>query len=341
MKRILFIVSLLSASLTMSAQQAEVFRLETEVRIDYMQEYQEGNAQDAVSGFQGKSFNFRIDGQIADGLTYSWRQRVNRPGKNDSFFDATDWATINYSLDRWTFSGGKQVVAIGGYEYDMSPINCYFSSEYWHNIGCYQFGASASYALGSKEDKLMFQFCESPFRRNALNVTGKEMFAYNLMWTGRHGFFSTISSVNMIEYLPGKFINYIALGSRFEGDQVALELDVMNRAVNAKDFWGKDMSVMADFSWYPSDRLRLFAKVTYDFNRCEEIGDFGVLPGTDVVRAGVGLEFYPLKNMKNLRLHLNGCYTDGKCVEGGALRPHQTIIDGGVTWRMKIINLKR
>ena len=64
-------------------------------------------------------------------------------------------------------------------------------------------------------------------------------------------------------------------------------------------------------------------------------------PGTDIVRVGGGLEYYPLKSTKNLRLHLTYCYTDGKAADAGVLRPQQSIIDAGVTWRMKLLNLKR
>lgn len=341
MKKLLCAAVLLLGYGLLDAQDEDVFRLETEVRVDYMQEYQTGSKIHDVSGFKGKYLNFRMDGRIAEGLTYSWRHRLIKPQQNSSFFDATDWAVVNYDIDRWTFSAGKQVVGIGGFEYDKAPIDCYMNSEYWNNIACYQFGVSVSYAVGGKGDNLMFQFCESPFRRNTMNPEGRELFAYNLMWTGRHDFFSSLYSLNMIEYMPGKFINYVALGNRFTFGNVVLELDLMNRAVSVDDFLGKDMSVMADLHWSPLKRLDIFAKFTYDVNRSSKPGDLCVAPGTDIIRVGGGLEYYPLKSTRNLRLHLNCCYTDGQCAAEGVLRPRQTIIDAGVTWRMKLLDLKR
>lgn len=341
MKRIVLMLASAVVTISLSAQEAELFRLETEVRVDYMQEYQSGNKIDDASGFKGKYLNFRIDGRIAPGLTYSWRQRLNKPAANASFFDATDWATVNYNIDRWTLSAGRQVVGIGGFEYDKAPIDCYFNSEYWNNIACYQFGVSASYAVGTKGDNLMLQFCESPFRRNALNVENKEMFAYNLMWTGTHDFFSSLYSFNMIEYLPGRFINYIVLGNKFTFSDFILELDIMNRTVSVEEPVGKDMSVMADLSWHPLERLSIFAKLTYDVNRSGEVGDLCVVPGTDIIRFGGGLEYYPLRSTRNLRLHLNCCHTSGQAAPTGILRPHQTIVDAGITWRMKLLDLKR
>ena len=325
----------------LNAQEAEIFRLEAEVRVDYEQEYQLGNKINDVSGFHGQYLNLRMDGKIAEGLTYSWKQRMNKANTVSSFFNATDWVTVDYTVNKWSLSAGKQVVAIGGYEYDMAPIDCCFNSEYWNNIACYQFGVSAAYAVGNKGDKLMFQFCESPFRRNALNVDNEEMFAYNLMWFGSHGIFSSLYSLNMIECLPGRYINYIVFGNKFTVNDFDLELDVMNRAVALDELFGKDMSIMADFSWQAFDKLNIFAKITYDFNKSKHIGDLCVTPGTDIVRVGGGLEYYPLKSTKNLRLHLTYCYTDGKAADAGVLRPQQSIIDAGVTWRMKLLNLKR
>lgn len=339
MKNILFQFALLLLPLGAFAQQEEILKLDAEVRVDYMQEYQSGDVMNEASGFKGMNLNLRIDGKIVDGLTYSWRQRFNKPISDASVFDATDWAHVDYTTGKWKFSAGKQVVAIGGYEYDKSPIDVYYYSEYCNHISCYQFGVSASYQIG--EDNIMFQFSESPFRRNSFNVNNKELFAYNLMWIGSHGFFNSMYSLNMVEYFPGKFINYIALGSRFALGDFVLELDIMNRALSFEDFLGKNMSVMADLHWNPSERLSLFAKLTYDFNNTDTVGDLCVAPGTNVVRVGGGIEYFPLKSTRNLRLHLNCCYTDGDCPVTSILKPRQTIVDAGVTWRMKLLNLKR
>lgn len=65
-------------------------------------------------GFKGEYFNLKVAGEIAPGLSYSWRQRINTTNMDKTFFDATDWLYLNYNTNRWTFSAGKQVVAIAG-----------------------------------------------------------------------------------------------------------------------------------------------------------------------------------------------------------------------------------
>ena len=326
--------------LAASAQDSELLTLRLEARFDYMQEYVDDFKINDNSGFKGRYLNIRMDGNLTDGLSYSYRQRLNKPNVNASFFDATDWLHLTYTYRNWSFSAGKQVVAIGGYEYDRAPIDLYFCSEYWNNIACYQLGVSGAYTTSDGKDKILFQVCESPFRKNGANVDNEEMFAYNLMWYGNHGFFGTMYSVNFMEYLPGKYINYISLGNRFTFGKFALELDIMNRAMSGSDFFFNDFSVMGELSWRPIDRLNVFLRATYDCND-SVTGDLCVAPGTDLLRVGAGVEFYPVKNYKNLRLHLNGCYTDGDSLMGTVLKPEQTIVDAGLTWYMNMLNIKR
>ena len=341
MKHLFITVSAAMISFFAAAQEASLLKLDVEARVDYMQEYQAGAKINDASGFKGKYLNIRMDGKLTDNVFYSYRQRLNKPNKDATFFDATDWITVNYQLKNWTLSGGKQVVGIGGFEYDGAPIDLYFCSEYWNNIACYQYGASLAWDTESKNDRLMFQFCESPFRRNALNTENDEMFAYNMMWIGSHGFYSSLYSLNFIEYLPGQFINYIVLGNRFNFGDFRLDLDFMNRAVSVKELFGKDFSIMCELKWSPMNSLDIFAKVTHDRNVSENTGDWCVAPGTDITRLGGGLEFYPIKDSKALRLHLNCCYTYGKTSGMTVLQDKQTIIDAGITWKMNMLNLKR
>ncbi len=342
MKKALLTAILALAATGMSAQENEIVRLGIEARLDYQQEYIGGDKIYSTSGFKGKFLNIRMDGNLGAGFSYSYRQRLNKPNKDVSVFDATDWIHMTYTRNNWSVSAGKQVVGIGGYEYDAAPIDLYFNSEYWHNLTCYQVGVSGTYTTSDMKDRFMFQFCQSPFRPYDINPENREMFAYNAMWYGSHGFFSSIWSVNMIEYVPGRFINYIALGNRFSVGDFTIDLDIMNRAVNRKDFFGKDMSFMFNFSWSPVESLNIFAKYTHDFNDSDEIGDWCVTPGTNVKRVGCGLEFFPIKGSKDLRFHLNYCYTDGvNGSETGALQPHQNIVDAGVTWRMNMLRIKR
>lgn len=316
------------------AQEQQLLNLRIEARGDYQREYIENSAIDENCGFKGKFLNIRVDGNISKEFSYSYRQRLNKEHSDASFFDATDWLYLTYKKNNWELSAGKQVVAIGGYEYDAAPIDLYFCSEWWQNIPCYQFGGSVAYNV-SGSDKFLFQLCESPFRGKLPD----EMYAYNIMWVGSHGWFNTLYSVNFVEYLPGKFANYISLGNKFNVGKVTIDLDLMNRAASGQAFLGKDFSVIGKVAWQPTEKLNLFAKASYDVNNTSTGKDFLVTPDTEITRVGAGIEYFPLKDARNdVRIHAAGSFSFGD--NASVLLDNQTYFSVGITWRMNLLTIK-
>ena len=83
MRYFLFSVLLALAATTVSAQDSELLTLRIEARLDYMQEYRSAEKINDNSGFKGRYLNIRMDGNLAEGLSYSYRQRLNKPNVND------------------------------------------------------------------------------------------------------------------------------------------------------------------------------------------------------------------------------------------------------------------
>jgi hypothetical protein len=325
-----------------SAASAQILKptvdINLDARVDYQYEDVDGTTIDDNSGFKGKYLDIQVDGELMPGLSYSWRQRLNKSSNNSSFFDATDWINLEYQMDpHWAISGGKQVVAIGGVEYDRSPVDIYRGSEFWNNIPCYQLGGSISYTGNQKRDKLSLQVCTNPF--HDIEGSNNNTYAYNLMWVGTHGFLKTYYSANLIEYLPSHYITYLALGHavHFSKD-VTLELDLMNRASSGQTYFFKDASVMANFLVNVSKKVQLFAKGTYDVNHTTSTADYDVTPGTEIKLAGIGVEYHPLRDRWNdVRLHASCFYSWGKNTQvDGTLQDKQTIANVGLTWYMHL-----
>lgn len=318
---------------------SEIARLDVEARLDWQINRLDGSTVDSNTGFEGKYLVIRLDGNITDRLSYSWRQRLNKNHNDGSFFDATDWVWLNYDIDnRWSIAGGKQVVAIGGWEYDRAPIDLYGCSVFWNNIPCYQIGASAS-LRASDSDRLTLQVCQSPF----FTHENRNLYACNLLWSGSHGPFSALWSANLIEHAKGRYISYIALGNRLSAGKMALELDLMNRAASRQTFFFDDFSVMGELSYRPTAKWNIFAKMTYDVNHSRSNADLCVLPGTELTMAGGGLEFYPLaKTRHTLRIHANCFYSWGKnSNENDIMRDKSLLVDLGVKWDMNLFALRR
>ncbi len=339
MRKLICAILFASYGFLASAQEIkeELLTLRLEARLDYLRNRQDGKTIKDNTGFEGKFINIRADGKITDKLSYSWRQRLNKQHKDGSFFDATDWIYIHYNIGKWAIAGGKQVVNIGGWEYDRAPIDLYECSVFWNNIPCYAIGASAGYRLSSS-DLLTAQVCQSPF----FTSENRNMYAYNLMWNGSHKWFHTLYSVNLIETTPGHYINYIALGNKFIYKKFALELDLMNRASAHQTFLFKDASVMGELSYAPCSKWNIYGKMTYDVNHTDNTTDFCVLPGTELTMAGGGFEFYPLaKKNHALRIHANVFYSWGKNAKpGNTMQDKSLIFDIGIKWNMNLLAIK-
>ncbi len=283
------------------------------------------------AGFYGRYLNLMVYGEVLPGLSYNWRQRMNKFGemKND-VFGATDWIYLTYRFGgpnrNWAVSGGKQVVAIGGYEYDAAPIDIFFSSIFWNNIACYQFGASLAYTTNNGKHTFTAQFCNSPFGK-----MGDKNFAYNLMWSGHMGWLSTLWSVNLMQYEGNRLANYISLGNKADFGKVFVELDIHNRYAAGQKFLFGDFSLIGKVNWSVSDKVNLFLKGGYERYR-QMPGVEG--PTVEKPFIGAGVEVFPIKNYRNLRLHAAWDVNHGNY---GELYQHAQV---GVTWRVELLSVR-
>lgn len=336
MKQLLLPCCLLLSSHCVSAQSDHLLKVYGEVRMDYQRDYRDGTAHKPNSGFKGKYLNFELDGKIVDALTWHYRQRLNKAHKDQSLFDATDWAYLAWQANsRWSVSAGKQPVNIGSFEYERTPIDMYFSSEFWYNIPCFTFGVNVSYTPNDGKDLLTAQVCESPF-----NTPDGDMYAYGLAWTGKHGILNTVYTANMTEYKPGKMIWYVALGHQLTFGKSRLQLDIMNRAAQGHAFLFKDVSVIAEWRHTLSKKCAVMAKMTYEANTTDSDADPCVYAGTELTRLGAGVEYYPVGNNQNVRLHANACYSYGKNSNpNGTVQPRQLMINTGLTWKVTLMKL--
>lgn len=315
----------------------EIFRLGVEARFDYLREAIDGTKINGNSGFKVRYFNLRMDGQITPKFSYSWRQRFNRMNSLSDFAQNTDWLHLTYRpTENWAISAGKQVVMIGGWEYDRAPIELYFCSEYWNNVACYQLGASVAYTTNEGNDTLTFQFCQSPY-----DHAEADYFAYNLYWSGQHGFFSALYSLNFSQYAPGKYDAYVVLGNQFQFGDAKLQLDLMNRGVSARELLFDNFSIMGEFSYLVADRVNIFAKATYDKVGNNYASGLFLYPGSEITRLGGGVEYYPLghKGNRDIRLHAVYAHTLGTNTNPAPTAVNkQSYLTVGLTWKIDILS---
>ena len=327
----------------------EIFRLGLEARFDYQNEAISGVTEPEKSGLKVGYFNLRIDGQITPKFTYSWRQRFNKVNSASDFVNNTDWLYLTYNPTKnWAISAGKQVVMMGGWEYDRAPIDIYFASEYWNNVNCFQLGASVTYTTNKGNDALTLQVCQSPYHKGINNyqtidgVTKKmaDLYAYNLYWLGSHGCYTALHSLNFSEYARGKFDAYVVLGNQFKFGDATIQLDLMNRGVTPRELLFKNFSIMGEVSYLIIKRVNVFLRATYD--KVDEDYPAGLFtyPNTEILRLGGGVEYFPLggQNNKDIRLHAAFAYNVGYNSDpAGTALPNQSLLTVGLTWKMDVI----
>ena len=331
----------------------EIFKLGIEARFDYLNQAVAGEHDIAGSGFKVRYFNLRMDGQITSKFSYSWRQRFNRANSLSEFAQNTDWLTLTYKpIPNLSISAGKQVLMIGGWEYDRAPMDLYFCSEFWNNVNCYQIGASVAFTTTEGNDTILFQACQSPYDTASTSV---DYYAYNLYWSGSHGCFTALYSINFMQYAPGKYDKYIALGNQFKFGDATIQLDYMSRGPKAlgvyienkqvlltpEDLLFDNFSIMGEFSYLIADRVNVFGKVTYDKIGESSIYASGLIPGTEILRLGTGVEYYPLGGQGNRDVRLHAAYAYNI---GTNSNPYGTALgDGsyftvGLTWKIDVMS---
>ena len=349
--KILCLVVALLGVTTLHAQEEardvnEIFKLGVEARFDYLNQALDGEQLYDASGLAVRYINLRLDGSIGKQFTYSWRQRLNKMYSAQAFVDNMDWLHITYRpTANWAISAGKQVVMIGGWEYDRAPIDLYFCSEFWNNVSCYQFGASVAFTTNKGNDTILFQACQSPYNNAILNYDEDgnklgDLYAYNLYWTGSHGCFTALYSFNLVQYAPGKYDKYIALGNQFKFGDAQIQLDLMNRGPKAKDLLFDNFSIMAEFAYLIANRVNLFAKATYDKIGESSIISSGLIPGTEITRVGGGVEYYPLggRGNRDLRLHAAYAYNFGDNTNpDGTANGKGSYLTVGLTWKINVV----
>lgn len=314
-----------------------------DARLDWQMVRHKDKTDDSQTGFIGKYIALKAHGQLTEGLTYTWRQRFSRTPKDQTFWDQTDILDINYRYGNWDFGAGKQVVLIGGYEYDRAPINLMCPNLFVTNVACYQFGVSAGYQLAS-DHHLAFQVSQSIFS----NSENRNLYSYNLMWRGGWDLGSnvrleTIWSVNEVEFLKGKYCNYVALGNKLVlNRKVTLLADLMTRTYPDNRAF-KNNTFMGEIAWDINPSWRVTAKASYDCNRGVNMTDkTEVARGSQLAIGGVVGEWMPIRNQKHLlKVHAALFASYGSNYNPADLMQKDTMYGSlGVTWHMNLLNFR-
>lgn len=342
MKLKTIVLSLVCAALfapALRAQDADTafkrsLSIKFDARVDGKYDYFTKTSSDQF-GFYGKYIFFQMAGDINRNISYGYRARLIKDNAVPNLFDATDWMWVKFKFNKnFSLSFGKEVLQIGGYEYDRNPMDVYFFADFWSNMAPFQLGGTLHYLTDDGKHNIRLQIS------NSLHTTKlfESILCYNLIWYGNFGWFKPMYSLNFFEVERGKFINYISLGNRFEWGLMAWELDYTNRAALTKsnNKFFSDFSVISNMDFAVSDKWVVFVKGGYEQNKAEDpLASFAydrlVHPGDSHYYYGAGFEYYPLVDQRNnVRIHA--------FLYSGNYSGTPVSFNVGVRWQMYLIN---
>lgn len=308
-----------------------------------------------AAGFGGDGLLLNIDGKISKNFSYSFNHYLSGSnGEDGSVFDATNWLTLSYDVGNFTFTAGKDALYIGSFEYDAYDLDCYFdmNSMFYNSISCWQWGASAMWTNNAETSSFAFQWANSPF---AYAPKEDNLYAYNLAWYGAWDWYESIWSINVMEYERGNFVKMFALGNNFYIGDFTLTLDYMARMADLSDGLGNDYTFSVQPAYNFGESVRLFGKLGVEHSADDLPYDFWgeylttedkvaaneenpyVMPAyltgdKEYVYYGAGVEYFPLKETKNIRLHAiwaSNNYTK------------RHMFNVGLTWKFDVVNAIR
>lgn len=269
---------------------------------------------DNTYGLKGKYFNLEVGGNIGKHFSYYFRQRIIANPGSVKFFDNTDFLYLDYHInDQWSIRLGKDALAVGGIEYDLNPVDVFYSTYYWDNFYCFQLAASAAYKSKDGKNLVRLQVGNSPYTFYNSPFGENSLLSYNLFWNGKFGHFQTLYSVNMYQRdKQGHFMNNVALGNMLTYDKWSVYLDLLHYATSTRQLM-KSFAVVCRADFNINDYWGIFVKGSYEQNMDKDewvhmstIGEnaWNCLEsaGQQYFIGGVGFQAHP-KSCPDVRFH--------------------------------------
>ena len=317
-----YLVVFLTISSAIFAQEAE-----DTTAIDYIPEISldtrfgfNQSITDKSGRFYSDGIYLNLSGNISPHFSYTSNIKFLSPEYGSSIC----WLLLTYERDWFSVSAGKDAIYVGGFEYDAMEIDTYFdmSSLFYNSFDCWQWGASAAFCP-AEGHSILLQVANSPLTYDPNH------FAYALAWRSEYDWYESYWSVNLWQYDKGAFVKALNLGNKFHIGDFSLVLDYMTRSYELNTLFTEDFTALAMPSYEGCSWCRPFLKV--GFERASEILEYDFVG--DNLFYGVGAEFFPIRNYKELRLFAtwthNTEYTQS----------HQ--INIGATWRIDLTKALR
>lgn len=262
-----------------------------------------------------------------DSYKFDWPFR----GRDYSGWNFLDWAYITFSPGPFEFSLGKQLVLMGGfeyedYDYDVNPI---IASSLWNSVPCYRWAFTPAWNLPDGKSKLSLQIACDPLNTHL---------SYGAQWDGTYGPYSMRWSGYTYKNAFDKWRFIASLGNRLElGDWIidftwsnkfggwfTEDPDDEDEDAPLADVVAKGHTFVPSIVWAPSDKWEFSLKGSYNY--CSDDNDYSY------TTAGLTASWFPIKDSHSLRIQASAGLQDGNDI----LNPSFFYGLLGITWNFDL-----
>ena len=244
-----------------------------------------------------------FEGNISDNLSFSvcnhWlssepKYLYQNTWRSDDV-NWCDWAYLEYSLGNFLITAGKQVMPIGGFEFEEYDFDVHpdMMTGLWNNFQCYQWGGKVGWMNDNESTGLFFQATSSPYGEKPFDAM-----AYSLQYQGNYGPFSMLYSTNLIENWDGEYEWMFSLGNQLELEDWTLQLDVTNMVGDPLAILRKGITAFTTAKYAPSEKWEFVGRCGYE----------NITANTDFMTLGAAAHWFPLRNSQDLRIHAAASY---------------------------------
>lgn len=224
-----------------------------------------------------------------------------------------DYLYFDFKINKnWSFRIGKDVIALGGLEYEEWDWDCDYDlcSTFWNEIPAYQWGASFAWTNDSENTSFRLQATSSPFSylKNGSGIARPWAYGIGQYYFLHEGSYGIVDFRNSIGYMDA--LNYngkghaagvlsVCLGGRINVIEDMLSVGAEGLILHDIDGGISTGHAIANLRYQSSnEKWELMGKFGYECNyhRVE------LQSGKHRFLAGATAAFFPLKGKKDLRI---------------------------------------
>ena len=204
-----------------------------------------------------------------------------------------DWAYLEYAAGNFLITAGKQVMTIGGFEFEDYDFDVHpdMMTGLWNNFQCYQWGGKVGWMDDEETTGLFLQATSSPYGEKPF-----DKMAYSMQFQGNYGSLSLLYSTNLIQNWDNDYEWMFSLGHSLEVENWTINLDLSNKVGNFYNILLNGVTAFTTAKCDLSDKWEILGRVGYEKSTDK------VLP-YDHWTVGAAAHWFPLRNSKDLRVH--------------------------------------